>query len=248
MPERKWKLHISANLFGKRSYQASIKDGLGGDLGKRVADVKQYQKSEKKWKKELKISRNITICSIAWLSARVHAVKSRLSKRSTSRHPRKMINLAAIDLAVIMIPECKEMNKLYHAMTNNIKNKDQHNDAIEYDPKFDSKFSLSSGTKDPLPEVNVSLLGGKKHRVTIIDVLTCLWDSVSNNITIKRLHTKPYGRNMNSNKVECSTSSGQYCTTHDIKMTFFMNEFSRSNTISHRFHIYKNEGESGIVY
>ena len=37
-------------------------------------------------------------------------------------------------------------------MTNNInKNKNQHNDTIEYELKFDNKFSLSNGTKDPLP-------------------------------------------------------------------------------------------------
>ena len=33
------------------------------------------------------------------------------------------------------------MNKLDHVVTNNIKNKDQCNEAIEYEPKFDSKFS-----------------------------------------------------------------------------------------------------------
>ena len=49
-------------------------------------------------------------------------------------------------------------------VTNNINNKYQRNDAIEYEPKFDSKFSLSSGTKYPLPVVSVSFRGGKEQR------------------------------------------------------------------------------------
>ena len=42
--------------------------------------------------------------------------------------------------------EHNETNKLYHVVTNNIKIKIQCDEAIEYKPKFDSKFSLSSGT------------------------------------------------------------------------------------------------------
>ena len=42
------------------------------------------------------------------------------------------------------------------------KNKNQHNDAIEYEPSFDHKYSLSIGTKEPLPVVIFSLVGGKK--------------------------------------------------------------------------------------
>ena len=33
------------------------------------------------------------------------------------------------------------MNKLDHVVKNNIKNKDQCNDSIEYEPQFDDKFS-----------------------------------------------------------------------------------------------------------
>ena len=58
-------------------------------------------------------------------------------------------------------------------MTDNIKkNKDQHNDAIENEPKFDSNLNLSSGTKYPLPVVTVSLRGGKKHISMIVAGLT----------------------------------------------------------------------------
>ena len=43
------------------------------------------------------------------------------------------------------------MNNLDHVVTNNTKNKNQCDDAIEYNPKFDNKFSLSSFTnRDPL--------------------------------------------------------------------------------------------------
>ena len=95
----------------------------------------------------------------------------RISRRSAPRHPRNMITLAEIALVVIMIPpylltdsetkkqptEQKDMNKLDHVVKSNINNKDQCNVAIEYEPDFDSKFSLSSGTKDPLPVVTVRL-------------------------------------------------------------------------------------------
>ena len=40
---------------------------------------------------------------------------------------------------------------------NSIKNKYQCNDAIEYEPKFDSGFSLSIGAKDTLPVVTIKI-------------------------------------------------------------------------------------------
>ena len=71
----------------------------------------------------------------------------------------------------------REKNRLKHIVNNNIKkDKDQHNEAIENEPKFDSSFNLSSGTKDPLPVVTVSLRGGDKQKAIEIDGLTCLWD------------------------------------------------------------------------
>ena len=88
-------------------------------------------------------------------------------------------------------------------MINNIKkNKNQHNDSIEYEPKFDNKFSLSSGTKNPIPVVTVSLRGGKKQMATIISGLTCLWYSRPTYSINNSQHTKPRKRNMSSNKVE----------------------------------------------
>ena len=86
--------------------------------------------------------------------------------------------------------ELKYTNKLYYVVKNVIKNKDQHKDAIEYKPKFDSKFSLSSKNKEPLPVVTVSLLECKKYREAIISGLTCLWYIWDTNSMIKRWHTK----------------------------------------------------------
>ena len=64
-------------------------------------------------------------------------------------------------------------------MTDNINTyKYQHNDPIYNDPTFDTNsFNLSSGTKDPLPVVTVSLQVGKEHRELTAVGLTCLWDS-----------------------------------------------------------------------
>ena len=78
-------------------------------------------------------------------------------------------------------------------MANNItKNQNQNNDAIENYPKLDNIFSLSSGTKDPLPVVTVSLKWGKKQIATMVVDLTCLWDSGYTRIMIKIKHTKHY--------------------------------------------------------
>ena len=56
IPERKWKFNSSENLFGKISYHASVKYRLGGALVNIAYAVNHYQKTEKKWKRELKLS------------------------------------------------------------------------------------------------------------------------------------------------------------------------------------------------
>ena len=98
------------------------------------------------------------------------------------------------------------------------------------------KFKLSSGTKELVPVVTVSLRGGKKQRATMFSVLTWLWDSGDTNIMIKRWHTKPYKINMHCNRVEYSTFEGQYCTTCDAKVSLGMPEFCSINIILHHFH------------
>ena len=55
-------------------------------------------------------------------------------------------------------PELKGINRFDHAVNNNINiNKNQRNDATEYEPKFDNTFGLPRRTKENLPVVNVSL-------------------------------------------------------------------------------------------
>ena len=53
---------------------------------------------------------------------------------------------------------------------------------------------------------------------------------------------------MISNKVGYSTSTGTYCMTHDVKVSFCKPHFSRIKMILHRFNYDKNEIESGIGY
>ena len=53
---------------------------------------------------------------------------------------------------------------------------------------------------------------------------------------------------MRSDKVYYSADAVLYCTTHDVKVVFFMPEFSSSKIINRRFHVNNNKGESGIGY
>ena len=52
MPEQKYMSHRSEDCFGKRSDRKSIKDGLGGALGSKADALKQYKRSERKWKRD----------------------------------------------------------------------------------------------------------------------------------------------------------------------------------------------------
>ena len=57
MPEHEHIPHRSEDCFGKRSDQKSIKDGLEIPMVIMAEDMKQYNKSEHKWKKDLKARR-----------------------------------------------------------------------------------------------------------------------------------------------------------------------------------------------
>ena len=81
------------------------------------------------------------------------------------------------------------------------KNKNQHNDAIEHELKFDHTFSLYEGNKELLQVVAISLRGGKKQREMMIYGLTCLWDSGATDNMIKRKHNKYYECRIQSNKL-----------------------------------------------
>ena len=65
---------------------------------------------------------------------------------------------------------------------------------------------------------------------------------------IKRRHTKHNESKIWHSKVEYSTAAGMYCATHDVKVPFFVPEFSSSKIINHRFQTGNNKGESGISY
>ena len=54
MPDQKYMSHSYENCFGKLYDPQYIKEGLRGDLGDRDDAVKHYNKSEHKWKKEMK--------------------------------------------------------------------------------------------------------------------------------------------------------------------------------------------------
>ena len=61
-------------------------------------------------------------------------------------------------------------------------------------------------------------------------------------------HTKYYELKMRSNKVEYSTATGLHCTTHNVKVTFFVLELSIRKIIEHRFHFNNDKVGSGVGY
>ena len=129
---------------------------------------------------------------------------------------------------------------LDHVVTDNLQNyKYQSNETINSEPTFDtSSFNLSSGNIDPLPFVTFSLQGGNKHRATHVASITCLWDSgATNSKMIKRRHTNHYECKIRSKRVDYSTASGMYCTTHYVKVPFCMTEFSSRKIINHLFQV-----------
>ena len=67
IPDQKYMLHSADNLFGKLSDHNSVKDGQVGPMGISYEAMKQWKKSENKWKKDLKAikKQNNIIYSIA---------------------------------------------------------------------------------------------------------------------------------------------------------------------------------------
>ena len=57
MPEIKYMLHSAEDRKGMRTNR-TINDGMGGSVVSRDDTMKQYKKSEKKWKKNLKALNN----------------------------------------------------------------------------------------------------------------------------------------------------------------------------------------------
>ena len=251
MPEHNYMSHSAEYCTGART-KRPIKYFMVITIGMRNIAVQQYKKSEKRQKKDLKSlkKKNQMLYSItkkSVLGREINKIKNIRAKSS------KKTSVSSSDdwdydssLARDSIWDKyrqpsgrKDINKLDHAVTENLKNyKDQSNEAINSETTFDnSSFNLSSGTSDPLPVVTVSLWWGKKHRATIVASIKCLWDSGATDSMIKIRHTKNYERKMWSKKVENSTAAGVYWNTHDVKVPFCMPEFSIRNIINHHFHV-----------
>ena len=78
MPDHKYASHSAKDCTGVRS-KRFIKDGMGGPIGIRTHVVQHNNKSENKWKKELKALKN------------QNKMLYRISKKSISRHEIKKI-------------------------------------------------------------------------------------------------------------------------------------------------------------
>ena len=96
--------------------------------------------------------------------------------------------------------------------------------------------------------VTISLRGVKKSRHTLKSGLTCLWDSGSTYIMIKRNNVNIYDPKLRDNTVDYSTAAGPYKTTHAVNVPFIMPYFSSTKIITHRFHFDKNRCNEGIDY
>ena len=57
MHECKYRLHSSENCFVHQYYHESTKEGLVGSLGNRSTNLKEYQKSQNNWKRDMKSSK-----------------------------------------------------------------------------------------------------------------------------------------------------------------------------------------------
>ena len=53
-----------------------------------------------------------------------------------------------------------------------------------------------------------------------------MWDSGSTDSMKKRMHINPYKSKLRANKAEYITAACPYKTTHDVKVSFSMPEFS----------------------
>ena len=154
----------------------TINDRMGGSVGSRYNTVKQYKKSEFKWKKYLKDFRkhNKIIYSITKNSVlrselkKIKKIRKQASKKgcdfssdSSSDNLDSDSSLAiSISLYTYRRPsERKEMNKLDHVVTNHLKTtKYQLNESINNYPMFDTNsLNLYRGTSNLLPVVTVSL-------------------------------------------------------------------------------------------
>ena len=215
MPEFKYSSH-SVEYFTRVRTKRSIKDGMGGHIGRITNAVQQHKMYENKQKKELKSlkKQNNILYSISKKSGsrreikNINNIRAKYSKKTSVSSSKDRDFDSSISSNSILNKHrrnagCKEINKLYHVVTDNLNNyNNQVNESINSDPTFDnSSFNLSSVTSDPLPVVTVSLRGGKKHRENIVPGLMCLLDIRATDSMIKIRHTNNYERKMRSNRL-----------------------------------------------
>ena len=151
---------------------------MGGSLGNRDDTINDYKKYEHKCNKDMKYlkKQNKMLYRISMKSdshcelKNINKIKAKASKKrgyyssnsySSDSDSDSFLSSDSEWEEERQPTELKEINDLDHVVTDTINtNKNQHNDAIENEPRFDNQFNLSSGNNDPLPVVIVSLREG----------------------------------------------------------------------------------------
>ena len=134
MHERKYESHSNKDYTGVRT-KLSIKDGIGGSIWSRTHAVQQYKKSENKWNKELKpLKKQKNMIYIIAKKSYLHRetktikkIKSEASKKTSISSSEDWSSDSSLARNSIWDKHRrpawrKEINKLDHVMTNNLKN------------------------------------------------------------------------------------------------------------------------------
>ena len=102
MHNRKYMFHKSDKCFGKLSYQQSVKEVMGGYIGNRAESIKNYNKYEHKWKKELKAlkkqNKMLYIISKKYSSRRKLKNINNIKAEASRNHRYSVSNSSSIDL------------------------------------------------------------------------------------------------------------------------------------------------------
>ena len=151
IPERKYASHSAKDFTGVRT-KRSIKDVMKGPIGSRTNYVQQYKKSEKKWKKDLKYlqKQNKMLYRISKKSGlrreikKIKKIREKASKKTSISSSEDWDSESSLardsSWDKYRRPDgCKDINKLDHTVTDNLKNYNDHgNEAINSDPAFDN--------------------------------------------------------------------------------------------------------------
>ena len=128
MSERKYALHSTKDCTSVRTKRYT-KDGMGIPIGSRNHAMKQHNKSENKWKKDLKSLKkhNKMLYSISKKSGsrreikNINRIRSEASKKtgvssSEDWDSNSLLAINSIRDKHIRPAGCKEINKLYHVL------------------------------------------------------------------------------------------------------------------------------------